>query len=101
MTIPVERLGEIGRGRRSSNAPLNVVGRSVLRDAMQASGGRLGKAAWISSACIHGTRRIRQEQCELRDDGNLDGRRLKKALSERDEGFTLLEHHLMPDRAEP
>jgi hypothetical protein len=36
----------------------------------------------------------------LRDDGNLDGRRLKKALGERDQGFTLLEHHPMPYRNE-
>ena len=76
------------------------VGRSVLRDDMQTSAGRLGEAAWIASARIHGTRRIRQKQCELRDHGNLDGRRLEKALGERSEGFTLLEHHPMPDHEE-
>jgi hypothetical protein len=67
---------------------------------MQASGGHLGKAAWISPARIHGTRRIRQKQCELPDDGNLDGRRLRKALGERNEWSTLLEHHPRPDRDE-
>jgi hypothetical protein len=67
---------------------------------MQTSGGHFGKAAWITTARVHGTRRVRQKQCELRDDGNLDGRRLKEALGERDEGFTLLEHHLMPDLEE-
>lgn len=36
----------------------------------------------------------------MRDDGNLDGRRLKQALGERDEGFTLLEHHAIPYRKE-
>jgi hypothetical protein len=67
---------------------------------MYAAGGHLGKAAWISPARMHGTRRVRQEQCELRDDGNLHGRRLKEALGERDERFTLLEHDPMLAREE-
>ena len=85
MTIPVATFE--GTSVADGEAPTRCstsVERSVLRDDMQTSGGRLGKAAWISSARIHGTRRIRQKQCELRDDGNLDGRRLKNALGERD-----------------
>jgi len=88
-----------GDGKLPGAAPPSVE-RSAFRDALQASGGHFGKAAWISPARIHGTRRIRQKQRELRDDGNLDGRRLRKALGERNEGFTLLEHHPRPDRNE-
>jgi hypothetical protein len=67
---------------------------------MQASGSHFGKAVWIAPSRIDGTRRIRQKQCELRDDGNVHGRRLRKALGERREGLTLLEDHPRPDRNE-
>ena len=47
------------------------------------------------AALKHGTRRIRQQDHELRDDGDRDRRRLTETLGECEQRFSLFEHRAM------